>query len=175
MTQVLSKEFYEKITPYAFFPRTCTTIPTSVRDKALFSESDELLTAHAISFIKVLSNDELLVCLNGVESKVYSQKSKDANRPFKKVFNEIATLKEMSGHRISCAAVAEDYFVVSSDHYTIAIFDKASYKCLDRVEIKVYIVTTMCMLSANRFICGHEGSIVTLWDTSREEMSKQQC
>ena len=115
LTQILSKEFYEKITPYAFVPRTCPTIPTSKRDKALFSEPDKVLSSQAISFIKVISDDEILVCLNGIESKVYRYNSKDNKRPFKKVFDEIATLKELSGHRLSCAGVASDYFVVSSD------------------------------------------------------------
>ena len=99
---------------------------------------------------------------------MYRHNSKDKKRPFKKVFDEIATLKELNGHRISCAAVATDYFVVSSDQCTIAMFDKACYKCIDSVVLKVYIVTTMYMLNDDRFVCGHEGSFVTLWDTSRE-------
>ena len=113
----MSKEFYNTITPRALIPRTCPTVPIEYRDKTLFSEAEELLTTQAVSYIKAISDDEILICLNGVENKVYRHNSKDNKRPWKRVFEEIATLKEVSGQRISCAVVSDDFFVVSSEKY----------------------------------------------------------
>ena len=174
LSQALNKEFYKTIAPLAMVGRQCLTVTQDSQHKTLFSDPRHVLSEQAISFIKVISDDEILVCANAIDTRIYRHNSKDPKRPWKKVFEPIATLKEVSGQRITCAAVSNDYFVISSDQYWISMFDKASYKCIDKTEIKAYVVNTMCLINADRLICGHEGSIITLWDTYRDELNDEQ-
>ena len=72
---------------------------------------------------------------------------------------------------MSCACVGKDFLVVSSDEGSIQMYDRVTYKFLDHSLLTEYIVHCMCLHEENRIVMGHAGSMLSLWDTSREALN----
>ena len=54
------------------------------------------------------------------------------------------------------------------------MYDKISYRFLDHFQITEYVVNDMSLVNEDRVLMGHAGSIITLWDTSREMLTQDQ-
>ena len=96
LTQGLSRQFYNKITPAAMAGRRVPSISSTERNNYMFQSPKHLLNCRAISFIKSITDGSILVCMNSAETKIYRH-TNQVTRPFQEPFEVIATLDGMKG------------------------------------------------------------------------------
>ena len=89
-------------------------------------------------------------------------------------WNEVVTLEELRGMKIVSSVVQGDYFLVAEENHEFFMFDNIGYKLIDRGLVRNYPVNCMLALQDNMCIFGHQGGLITLWDTSKRYLKVEE-
>ena len=70
--------------------------------------------------------------------------------------------------------MASDFFILANNEFQFYMFDTIGYKIVDQGYVRGHTVTCMLVLNDTMCVFGHKGSILTLWDTQKRVLNKEE-
>lgn len=166
--------FYEEYVPKILQNYQHGNVPKDTRAFYLFSEPEPLIKTVSISHIAMIGDDRILICINGLQTKIYNHTPPRA-RPFKSDnWEELVQLEELNGKKITCSMIGKDYFIVGVEEWDFYMFDLIGYKLLDKGFVRYHPVLCMLSVKDNLVAFGHLHGIITLWETSKRYLTVEE-
>ena len=127
-----------------------------------------------ITHILCMSESRILVSTDGIKTCIYEHLP-PMKQPFKKDnWRMIHQMKEIENQRIKTSMLAEDYFILGNDDCHFFMFDVIGYSMIEKGYIRNYTINCMLLVEDNMVVFGHQGGILSLWDTSKRVLDPEE-